>query len=138
MKKVKPKYIIIGFIPLVLIFLYFLIFPEVVYVPDCETGEITCVEYSENNQEIRLTKTMSEEDTEVIKEIFSKKRKLYFDSPSCGFYGHSIRLGNQEFYPACDTCNTILYKTKYFNVSEKEIAEIHKIMEKYGAKFPCV
>lgn len=136
-KKHKNK-IIYCTIALVL-FLVFLNFnPLFVYVPNCDNGEVTCVQYDEYNNETRLTQKMSAEDTEIIKEIFRDNRKLYYDSPACGFYGHSIRLGNQEFYPACDTCSIIMYKTKYFNVSEKEIDQIHKIMKKYGANFPCV
>ena len=64
----------------------------------------------------------------IIKEIFNGK-ELFRDNPS---------FDNITFSVACDGCPIIKYKNKYFYVSEIELEQIHNIMKKYGAKFPCI
>lgn len=85
---------------------------------------------------------MKTEDERYIKELFNN-RQLYRDDPSCGFstdVSISFDNGKNVFCIAEDSCPIIYYKqrNKYFQLSEKDILALHKVLEKYGFTFPCV
>lgn len=85
-----------------------------------------------------INESLNKEDMLIIKEIFNGK-ELFRDNPSCGFDENiSLCFDNITFTVACDGCPIIKYKNKYFYVSEIELEQIHNIMKKYGAKFPCI
>ncbi len=86
-----------------------------------------------------IREKVSVEDTQILKDIFHGKHKLFWDNPSCGFNTNvSVRFGNHIFSPACDNCETVKYRNKYFYLSDKEMRQVRRIMRKYGAYFPCV
>lgn len=81
---------------------------------------------------------MDKEDSDAVVDIFNNK-ECFTDNPSCGFDGNiSLTFGTDTFMVACDGCSIIKHNNKYFNVSDSEIRQIHRIMRKYGARFPCV
>ncbi len=86
-----------------------------------------------------IKEKVSAEDAKILKGILHGKNELYWDNPSCGFNDFvSIRFGNNIFSPACDNCNTIRYRNKYFYLSDKEMRQVRRIMQKHGAHFPCI
>ncbi len=84
---------------------------------------------------------LSDIELAAIKAIFNRK-KLFKDSPSCGFSEEvSIKFNQaQTFCIARDACPIIYWKEKdmYFKLSEEEKAELYKILESYDFYFPCV
>ena len=91
--------------------------------------------------EKEIDSTIKQEDFETIKKIFGNK-KLYKDSPSCGFSEDvSVKFNDsQVFCIARDTCPIIYIKEKdkYFRITEEEKNELYEILETYGFTFPCV
>ncbi|MCH5296091.1 MAG: hypothetical protein J1E85_00310 [Ruminococcus sp.] len=109
------------------------VFPGKVNISNDSQGNIKYI-YNDKN----ISTSMSKEDSETIINIIDG-RECQYDNPSCGFDGNiSFSFGNDTFYPACDGCSIIKYHNKYFNVLDAEIKQIHAIMEKYGAYFPCI
>lgn len=99
----------------------------------CSDVAIVKYEIYDNN----IYQEISEEDSEIIKSLFSGKWS-YFDNPSCGFSEDaSIIFGSEVFLPACDGDPIIKYGSKYFAISDKERRDLDKILKKYGAIFPC-
>lgn len=134
MKIKKYSIILIVSILSLAILAFFYFNPVFVTVPDCENAEVVFI-YNEDN----IRQTVSAEDTEKLKTILGGFRWLDYDMPACGFDDNiCIRLGNKSFSPACDRDPIIKFRNKYFSLTEKEIEQIHIIMEKYGAHFPCV
>lgn len=88
-----------------------------------------------------VSQSLTKDETEILKEIFADK-KLYKDSPSCGFSENiSVELdGSQTFCIACDTCPIIYLKEKdkCFRISENEKDRLYNLLRPYGAFFPCV
>lgn len=85
---------------------------------------------------------LSQSDLSIIIDIFNNKR-LYKDTPSCGFSENvAIYFNNHTeiFCIACDTCPIIYWKNKdrYFHISEEENILLKDILENYGFIFPCV
>ena len=68
-----------------------------------ERGEAIFI-YDEKN----VSSEMSEQDLSMIKSIFNGK-KMYNDSPSCGFSDNVAIIVNdsQTFCFACDTCSVV-------------------------------
>lgn len=128
--------VISGLIVIVLIIFILLEFfklKEIINIADSNEAEIVYV-YGDKN----ITEELSKDDLIIIKDIINGKQ-LYKDEPSCGFDENiSLRFDKNIFSVACDGCPIIKYNNKYFNVSDLQIEEIHNIMKKYGAKFPCV
>lgn len=91
--------------------------------------------------DVNISKKISNEDLNAIKNIFDDK-KLYKDSPSCGFNENiSVVLDEtQVFCIACDKCPIIYYKNEglYFKLSEQENELVRNILIQYGFYFPCV
>jgi|GEM_PF-4081994 len=78
--------------------------------------------------------TLNSEDTIAFKKIL-KGKKLYFDSPSCGFY-NDFRIifdNGEEIIPAFDSCDILKDKKsgKYFYM-EGDREEFVQLMIKYG------
>ena len=83
---------------------------------------------------------LSEQDSEVIRNMFDGK-ELYFDDPSCGFNENvSLRVDGKVFCPACDKCAVVkdCGSGQYFELSESERRELVKIFSQHGGSFPCV
>lgn len=109
------------------------IFSEKVSISDDLQGNIKFI-YNDKN----IDTQMDIEDSDAVIDIFNNK-ECFADNPSCGFDGNiSLTFGTDTFMVACDGCSTIKYHNKYFYVSDSEIRQIHRIMRKYGARFPCV
>ena len=91
--------------------------------------------------EADISKKLSDEDLNTIKNIFNNK-KLYKDSPSCGFSENIAVVldGTQIFCIACDNCPIIYYKNEglYFKISDQENELLRNILTRYGFHFPCV
>lgn len=133
-RKIDFRYILMGLIPLAIILIYFYFNPLFVNAPNCKNAELIFI-YGKDN----IVATISEEDTDKLYDILGGFHFVHYDMPSCGFDENiCVRFGNTAFSPACDTDPIIQYKTKYFSVTEEEIQQVHKILEKYGAYFPCV
>lgn len=109
------------------------VFPKNVNISNDLQGSIKYIYNDEN-----ISASMSKDDSQTIINIINSN-ECHNDNPSCGFDGNiSFSFGTDTFLPACDGCPIIKYRTKYFNVSESEIEQIHNIMAKHGAKFPFV
>lgn len=108
-------------------------FPKNVNISNDLQGNIKYI-YNDKN----ISASMSKDDSQTIINIINGS-ECHNDNPSCGFDGNiSFSFGSDIFLPACDGCPIIKYCNKYFNVSKSEIEQIHNIMAKHGAKFPCV
>lgn len=89
--------------------------------------------------DIIIYEELSLEDAQIIQDIF-KNKKLYNDSPTCGFTLFiSIQIGDLFFSPACDSCGIVKCNNnnKYFSITDEERNTIVQIFNKFGAKFPC-
>jgi hypothetical protein len=66
------------------------------------------------------------------------------DSPSCGFGSAEIIFEGKNkkisIYPACDGCDLMRVNDteKYFSIGKENRKKLVEILEKYGAKFPCI
>ena len=106
---------------------------------EIEAGEIVAVfRYGDAD----ITKRLSDEDSEIVKEIFNGKN-LYTDSPSCGFSENvALIIDGAPYCVACDDCGKIYNiekeKDKYFNLSDKENEMLRSLLCEYGFTFPCV
>lgn len=91
--------------------------------------------------ETNITKKLSNKDLNIIKNIFDNK-KLYKDSPSCGFSDNIAVVldGTQVFCIACDECPIIYYKNEelFFKLSNRENDLLRNTLTQYGFRFPCV
>ncbi len=107
------------------------------YKVEIESGEIVAVfRYGDAD----ITKLLSDEDSEIVKEIFNGKN-LYTDSPSCGFSENvALIIDGATYCVACDDCGIIynIEKDKYFNLSDKENEILRSLLCEYGFTFPCV
>lgn len=131
----KKLFYIIGVIVIasLLAFVLYNFYPSKINISDNASAKIIYVYGDEN-----IDKPLNKDDALIIKDIFNGK-ELFRDNPSCGFDTNiSLRFDNSIFSVACDGCPIIKYKNRYFNVSESQIKQIHNIMKKYGAQFPCV
>ncbi len=66
---------------------------------------------------------------------------IFSGVPSCGFSENiSLKVGNQTFAIACDTCSYIqdLGNLKFFSVPKEDMNYIHSLFEAYGGYFPCI
>lgn len=137
MKKKFPvkKELIIGIIIVALIALVVYFSNVLLFNVHISNSQAKIVySYDEKNINEDLTK----QESDKIYKIFDNS-PLAYDSPSCGFTDSvSIKYGFDTFEIACDDCGIVKYKNKYFNVSDTQIEEIHKIMVAHGAHFPCV
>ena len=103
-----------------------------VNIPD--TGAKLNYIYNDKNISIDL----STDESKLFKDIFNGKR-LYNDSPSCGFSKNvSICFDDLFFCVACDKCPIVKLNGKYFKISEAEQKSLINIFEKYGGFFPCI
>lgn len=92
--------------------------------------------YIYNDKNISINLSMDE--SKLLKDMFNGKR-LYNDSPSCGFSENvSICFDNLFFCIACDKCSIVKLNNKYFKISESEQKSLINIFEKYGCFFPCI
>ena len=78
------------------------------------------------------------EDYSFLLTLFSKRRLVLPDSPSCPFETLKITFEHNgkslDFYPATDSCSIVQYgdKDKYFNISDEDRERLCKLWQKYG------
>ncbi|MCQ2449738.1 MAG: hypothetical protein MJ132_06085 [Clostridia bacterium] len=130
------KHIIISILAVVVLlftgFLLLKIFSPKVNI----SGEKAKLSYIYNDKNIIVD--LSAEENKQLKEMFNGK-KLYKDSPSCGFSKNiSICFNESYFCIACDQCSTVKLDNKYFNISKADRKVLNGIFEKYGGSFPCI
>ncbi len=66
---------------------------------------------------------------------------IFSGKPSCGFDGNiSLKVGEQCFAIACDTCNYIqlMGEARYFSIPETAMEYIRSLFAQYGGYFPCI
>ena len=127
---------IFGLIPIVVLILF--LWFGTTNIPEPTTGSVR-FDYTDNTVQV-----LQEDLKQLYKNM--NHRVLRWDNPSCGFGGDvSMTLideNGQEhhFWFACDTCPIVYYKeqNRYFNLSNKEDAEIKEILSTYGFYFPCI
>ena len=104
---------------------------------EMSTGEMLAVfRYGD----VDITEQLSNEDAEIVKQIFIGKR-LFSDSPSCGFGEDvAIIIDNKTYCIACDYCPLIYIaqENKYLKLSDDENETLRNLLCKYGFTFPCV
>lgn len=129
----KNKLFTAGIIVSLILFVFCSCNLNKINIPDNATAKIV-YKYDDKN----INESLNEDESLIIKDIFNGK-ELFYDNPSCGFNANiSLSFDNKTFMIACDGCSIIKYNNKYFNVSDSQIEQIHNIMQKYGAKFPCI
>lgn len=131
---VHIKKVIFGLIPIVVLILF--LWFGTTNIPEPTTGSVR-FDYTDNTVQV-----LQEDLKQLYKNM--NHRVLRWDNPSCGF-GEDVSMtlideNGQEhhFWFACDTCPIVYYKeqNRYFNLSNKEDAEIKKILSTYGFYFP--
>lgn len=133
MKKKLFYIVVCVVIVFLLVFNFCGCYPIKINISDNAAAKIV-YKYDDEN----IDRPLNEDDALIIRDIFNGK-ELFRDNPSCGFDTNiSLRFDNSIFSVACDGCSIIKYKNRYFNLSETQIEQIHNIMKKYGAHFPCV
>ena len=93
------------------------------------------------DQDIHVTLT-PEEAQKVVKILDGAAYDPIFSgTPSCGFDENiSLRIGEQCFAIACDTCNYIqnVGNARYLGISKTDMEYIHTLFAQYGGYFPCI
>lgn len=132
----KKKTIIIVIL-LVLIVLTSLIVINIKRVQINTNSKVILVyKYSDKDIDVELT----EEESNKIIELFNGK-VLLKDNPSCGFDKDVSFIINGNYYEIAEDGCGIIYsdrENRYIRLSNKEKEIYKEIMDKYGAKCPCV
>lgn len=132
-KKGYLIFCVLGVLIIIASIVFILYNPSKINISNCENATIIYM-YGDKI----IDKPIDKKDMLIIRDILDGK-ELYKDSPSCGFDANiSLRFDNNTFSVACDGCSIIKYRNKFLDLSESEIEQIHNIMKKYGAKFPCI
>lgn len=91
--------------------------------------------------DVTTSQYLEDKDLETLKEIFDDKR-MYKDTPSCGFSGDiSVRFNqSQTFCVARDTCPIVYWveEDRYITLTEEEKLLLYNLLESYGFVFPCL
>ena len=94
--------------------------------------------YGEQNIDVLI----SIEESEILRDIFAGKRlwpNILNSTPSCGFSENiSVKFEDIVFLIACDTCPSIGFSGRYFDIKTADREIINQIFEKYGGAFPCL
>jgi len=118
-------------ITITIIGIFFILRPYFTDEVDIRDIKIVKIKYYDNDEVI-----LTPEDTKTLKKIL-KGKKLYYDSPSCGFYkDYRIIFDNgEEIIPAFDSCDILKDKKsgKYFSMGNDR-KKLIQLMNKYGAK----
>ncbi len=106
---------------------------------DVDTDVTLNFVYGDKNIHVTLNK---EEADKVITILDGKAYDpVSAGVPSCGFDKNiSLKVGDQSFAIACDTCNYVqdLGNLRFFSISKEDMAYIHALYETYGGYFPCI
>lgn len=112
--------------------------------PVCLFG-IDTVELNYEYGDISIHTQLNEADAERLTEICKGFAINDFSVPACGFGTAELifkgKSGTTTLYPACDSCDTMrIGNNAYLNYSigDENRKELERILEKYGASFPCV
>lgn len=112
--------------------------------PVCLSGSDT-VELNYEYGDVSIHTQLDDKDAKRLIQICKGTAVNNLSIPSCGFGSAELKFKGKlittTLYPACDSCDTIrLGKNDCLNYSigEENRDELEKILEKYGAKFPCV
>ena len=86
---------------------------------------------------------LTEEEVDTLLAILDGKKGysgFLFGVPSCGFDRDiAFVLDGTRYMVACDTCGTLqLSGMRYMDLSDDEIALIHRMFERRGGYFPCI
>ncbi len=137
MNKKKKTIIIISILAAILIIggvIYYLV-PHTIHVGIGNGARVLFNPYGE-----KIDVTISEDMAADLVEAIDGKI-LAFDNgePSCGFDDKvAIIVDGKRFLVACDGCPTLKYHNRYIELSEEEMKTVHRVMEDFGAYFPCV
>lgn len=87
-----------------------------------------------NNSGVKVNAVLSFEESKAIKKIL--KNSTYIGvSSSCGFgLNESITIGTLVYCVAQDGCETFRHNFLYYDISREDMAYIHSVFKKYGAK----
>ena len=136
MNKKKKTIIIISILAAILIIggvIYYLV-PHPIHLSVGNRGRVL---FNPNGEEIDVT--ISEDMAADLVDVIDGK-KLAFDSgePECGFDETvAIVVDGKRFLVARDGCPTLKYHNRYIELSEEEMKSVHRVMEYFGAYFPC-
>ena len=137
MNKKKKTIIIISILAAILIIggvIYYLV-PHPIHL---SVGKGARVLFNPDGEKIDVM--ISEDMTADLVDVIDGK-KLAFDSgePECGFDETvAIVVDGKRFLVARDGCPTLKYHNRYVELSEEEMKTVHRVMEDFGAYFPCV
>ena len=91
-------------------------------------------------KQTHITQTLTEEETERIRNILDGKWAL--PGGIIPLFGEevSIYFGNTYYCFSCDGDRFFRLNDQelYIKISKDEMDEIHRIVEKYGGYFPCI
>lgn len=141
MSKKKRIILIISAVVLVAV-VALCIFNRSVKVDKNTTAELY---YQNDYEDIYIATALTQEETEIIREMIKGAVVAYDNGLSCGFDEHiylSFTQGNKvkKYYIACDTCPFLQYNMSgiVLTLKDWQIDQLHSILGAYGAKFPCV
>ncbi len=122
--------------------LFFIVVLFTMMLSSCSCVEITDGEVIAVFQygDADISKKLSDQDCESVKEIFHGKR-LFRDSPSCGFSENvALIIGGNTYCIARDSCGVIydVHKGMYFHLSDSENETLRTILGECGFVFPCI
>lgn len=140
------KKIIKTFISIILVFLFCIIFFVIHLVRsvnlDFTEKILLNYEYGDKNIHVEIT---DKDDLDNLIRICKGTAINDFSVPSCSFGTPELIFEGKGkkiyLYPACDSCEIIRFgkKDKFFHhISETDRKNLEKILEKYGATFPCI
>lgn len=126
----------------IIICIYFIITS---FYMNVDLKNINTVELNYEYGDVSIHTQLDDNDAKRVAEICKGQAAKGFSIPSCGFGTAELVFKGREctikLYPACDSCDTMrVGKNNSFNYSigERNRTELEKILEKYGATFPCV
>ncbi len=139
----KKKRTILIIVAIVLVAVVALgIFSRSVKVGKNATAELY---YQNDYEDIYIATSLTQEEADIIRDMIKSARVVYDNGLSCGFDEHiylSFADGNKvkKYYIACDTCPFLQYNMSgiVLTLKDWQIDQLHSILGKYGAKFPCV
>lgn len=139
MRKTIEKIITYGLIGLTIIGIttFFYYNPSKVNISNKSEADII-FKFDDGYQAINIHQKLNKNDLSTIKKILNNK-ETYWDKPMSVFDENiCLRFGNDAFLIAREGGSVIKYRNKYFELSDIELKQLHSVMEKYGAFFPCL
>lgn len=133
----KTKIIVVIIVVIMLVLCFLLVFNSKKVEIEKDSKIEGIFNYRDNNINVSFT----DEDNDIIYEIFNGK-KLYKDGLSCGFTEDvSIIINdNKKFYFALDGDPYVYFENedRFFTLSDDENTKLKEILSKYRFYFPCI